>query len=67
MFIFLQVFSKFFGTYLNDEPYEIYSFSFSAICNFLTKNNLLSLIRAHEAQDQGYKMHRRNAQTGFPR
>merc|ERR1719370_588988 len=43
-----------------------YFYSFSAICNFLTKNNLLSLIRAHEAQDQGYKMHRRNAQTGFP-
>ena len=42
-------------------------FSFSAVCSFLTKNNLLSMIRAHEAQDQGYKMHRRNAQTGFPR
>ena len=25
------------------------------------------MIRAHEAQDQGYKMFRRNAATGFPR
>jgi len=26
----------------------------------------LSVIRAHEAQDSGYKMHRRNEKTGFP-
>ena len=25
------------------------------------------MIRAHEAQDQGYKMYRRNPTTGFPR
>jgi len=43
-----------------------YSFSFSAACEFLENNRLLSVIRAHEAQDAGYKMHRRNDKTGFP-
>ena len=42
-------------------------FSFQACCEFLTENNLLSIIRAHEAQDQGYKMYKRNPTTGFPR
>jgi len=44
-----------------------YFYSFNAVCKFLQENNLLSMIRAHEAQDQGYKMFRRNAATGFPR
>merc|ERR1712126_375549 len=43
-----------------------YFYSFNAVCKFLQENNLLSMIRAHEAQDQGYKMFRRNSQTGFP-
>merc|ERR1719436_1480499 len=43
-----------------------YFYSFNAVCDFLAENKLLSLIRAHEAQDQGYKMYRRNSQTGFP-
>lgn len=43
-----------------------YFYSFAAVCDFLQNNNLLSMIRAHEAQDQGYKMYRRNASTGFP-
>ena len=30
-------------------------FSFNAVCDFLQANNLLSVIRAHEAQDAGYK------------
>lgn len=30
------------------------------------KNNLLSVIRAHEAQLEGYKMHKANPATGFP-
>uniref|UniRef100_A0A6B2KZW6 Serine/threonine-protein phosphatase n=1 Tax=Arcella intermedia TaxID=1963864 RepID=A0A6B2KZW6_9EUKA len=42
------------------------NFSFNAVCDFLEKNNLLSVIRAHEAQDAGYKMHKRNDRTGFP-
>jgi len=43
-----------------------YFYSFSAVCEFLSRNSLLSMVRAHEAQDQGYKMYRRNSQTGFP-
>lgn len=46
---------------------NILIYSFAAVCDFLQNNNLLSMIRAHEAQDQGYKMYRRNATTGFPR
>ena len=30
------------------------------------ENQLLSIIRAHEAQDQGYRMYRKNEKTGFP-
>jgi len=32
----------------------------------LKKNSLLSVIRAHEAQLEGYKMHKTNPSTGFP-
>lgn len=31
-----------------------YVFSYRAVCAFLQRNNLLSVIRAHEAQDQGF-------------
>eukprot|EP01128_Nolandella_sp_AFSM9_P002115 TRINITY_DN124_c1_g1_i1.p1 TRINITY_DN124_c1_g1~~TRINITY_DN124_c1_g1_i1.p1 ORF type:complete len:550 (-),score=149.36 TRINITY_DN124_c1_g1_i1:174-1823(-) len=41
-------------------------FSFRAACKFLDENKLLSVIRAHEAQDAGYRMHRKNDKTGFP-
>lgn len=30
------------------------STSYNAACQFLERNNLLSIIRAHEAQDAGY-------------
>uniref|UniRef100_A0A671Q8H0 Serine/threonine-protein phosphatase n=1 Tax=Sinocyclocheilus anshuiensis TaxID=1608454 RepID=A0A671Q8H0_9TELE len=43
-----------------------YFFSYAAVCDFLTNNNLLSLIRAHEAQDAGYRMYRKSQTTGFP-
>jgi len=41
-------------------------FSFAACCDFLQRNNLLSIIRAHEAQDAGYRMYKKNQATGFP-
>ena len=31
-----------------------YFYSYAASCDFLQQNNLLSIIRAHEAQDAGY-------------
>ena len=43
-----------------------YSYSYAASCNFLQQNNLLSIIRAHEAQDNGYRMYRKSQSTGFP-
>ncbi|KAF8318716.1 serine/threonine protein phosphatase 2B [Clavulina sp. PMI_390] len=41
-------------------------FSYQAACAFLERNNLLSIIRAHEAQDAGYRMYRKTKTTGFP-
>lgn len=43
-----------------------YFFTYNASCEFLLKNNLLSIIRGHEAQDAGYRMYRKNNATGFP-
>jgi len=43
-----------------------YVFSYEATCSFLKSNNLLSIIRAHEAQDEGYKLYKKGPQTGFP-
>uniref|UniRef100_A0A672JY59 protein-serine/threonine phosphatase n=1 Tax=Sinocyclocheilus grahami TaxID=75366 RepID=A0A672JY59_SINGR len=43
-----------------------YFYSYAAVCDFLTNNNLLSVIRAHEAQDAGYRMYRKSQTTGFP-
>ncbi|KAI3647031.1 hypothetical protein MP228_007252 [Amoeboaphelidium protococcarum] len=43
-----------------------YFFSYHAACAFIEKNELLSIIRAHEAQDAGYKMYRKTKTTGFP-
>jgi len=43
-----------------------YAYTFKAVSNFLTRNNLLSVIRAHEAQDAGYRMYKRTETMGFP-
>uniref|UniRef100_A0A0D9RV32 protein-serine/threonine phosphatase n=1 Tax=Chlorocebus sabaeus TaxID=60711 RepID=A0A0D9RV32_CHLSB len=43
-----------------------YFYSYPAVCEFLQNNNLLSIIRAHEAQDAGYRMYRKSQATGFP-
>uniref|UniRef100_A0A8C5FXI9 Serine/threonine-protein phosphatase n=1 Tax=Gadus morhua TaxID=8049 RepID=A0A8C5FXI9_GADMO len=43
-----------------------YFYSYPAVCEFLQSNNLLSVIRAHEAQDAGYRMYRKSQTTGFP-
>ncbi|KAI0030252.1 serine/threonine protein phosphatase 2B [Vararia minispora EC-137] len=41
-------------------------FTYQAACQFLERNRLLSIIRAHEAQDAGYRMYRKTRTTGFP-
>jgi len=43
-----------------------YSYTYEASCAFLKENQLLSVIRAHEAQEEGYRMYKKNAETGFP-
>ncbi|ODV59629.1 serine/threonine-protein phosphatase 2B catalytic subunit [Ascoidea rubescens DSM 1968] len=43
-----------------------YSFSYKASCQFLENTGLLSIIRAHEAQDAGYRMYKRTKTMGFP-
>eukprot|EP01127_Copromyxa_protea_P023086 TRINITY_DN8556_c0_g1_i1.p1 TRINITY_DN8556_c0_g1~~TRINITY_DN8556_c0_g1_i1.p1 ORF type:complete len:688 (+),score=133.05 TRINITY_DN8556_c0_g1_i1:254-2065(+) len=43
-----------------------YIYGFNAVVEFLERNKLLSVIRAHEAQDAGYLMHTKNPKTGFP-
>ena len=43
-----------------------YFYGQDAVTNFLERNNLISVIRAHEAQLEGYKMHRWNGGQEFP-
>lgn len=43
-----------------------YFYTFAAVNDFLLKNQILSVIRAHEAQDVGYRMYKKSAETGFP-
>ncbi|KAJ1889144.1 3',5'-cyclic-nucleotide phosphodiesterase (PDEase) (3':5'-CNP), partial [Kickxella alabastrina] len=43
-----------------------YFFSYAATCAFLERNGLLSLVRAHEAQDAGYRMYRKSKANAFP-
>eukprot|EP00455_Lapot_gusevi_P022003 TRINITY_DN2294_c0_g1_i1.p1 TRINITY_DN2294_c0_g1~~TRINITY_DN2294_c0_g1_i1.p1 ORF type:complete len:500 (+),score=136.96 TRINITY_DN2294_c0_g1_i1:87-1586(+) len=44
-----------------------YVYGVEAVEEFLEANNLTSLIRAHEAQLEGYKMQMINAKSGIPR
>ena len=43
-----------------------YIFNFASLKHFLTTNKLLCVIRAHEAQDEGFKLYRPHPQTNFP-
>ncbi|KAJ8488250.1 hypothetical protein ONZ45_g14019 [Pleurotus djamor] len=43
-----------------------YYFTYEAACKFLERNNLLGIIRGHEAQDAGYTMHRKTPTKKFP-
>lgn len=51
-----------------EENYErgcSYMYSYKAVTKFLQKNNLLCMIRAHQAQDKGYRMYAPTHQS-FP-
>ncbi|KAH8827624.1 Metallo-dependent phosphatase-like protein [Flagelloscypha sp. PMI_526] len=43
-----------------------YLYTYEAACQFLERNNLLGIIRGHEAQDAGYTMHRKTPTKKFP-
>lgn len=43
-----------------------YFYTYAAVNDFLVNNQILSIIRAHEAQDVGYRMYKKSAETGFP-
>ncbi|CCF59829.1 hypothetical protein KAFR_0I00480 [Kazachstania africana CBS 2517] len=43
-----------------------FAFTYKASCQFLQKTGLLSIIRAHEAQDAGYRMYKNTKTLGFP-
>lgn len=43
-----------------------YFYTYKAAVSFLKKTGLLSIVRAHEAQDAGYRTYRKNESTGFP-
>ncbi|CAF4907293.1 unnamed protein product [Rotaria sp. Silwood1] len=43
-----------------------YFYTYAAVNEFLIHNQILSIIRAHEAQDVGYRMYKKSAETGFP-
>lgn len=43
-----------------------YMYSYNAVCAFLERNNLLCVIRAHQAQDKGYRMYKKTPTQQFP-
>ncbi|KAJ7058952.1 serine/threonine-protein phosphatase 2B catalytic subunit A1 [Mycena amicta] len=43
-----------------------YYFTYNAVSAFLERNKLLSIIRAHEPQDAGYRLYRKTARSKFP-
>ncbi|CAL1710690.1 unnamed protein product [Somion occarium] len=43
-----------------------YYYTYEAACKFLERNQLLGIIRGHEAQDAGYTMHRKTPSKKFP-
>lgn len=43
-----------------------YFYSYEAVIRFLKQNNLICLIRAHEAQEAGFKFYRKTYKSEFP-
>lgn len=41
-------------------------FSFQDVCSFLNRNNLLSIVRAHELQFSGFRMYKSHPANNFP-
>lgn len=67
--MFLKLCQDFAGWIESVTHQQLPSFLFSsypAVCEFLQSNNLLSIIRAHEAQDAGYVFHPTCKDTHVP-
>ncbi|KAG9394369.1 Calcineurin-like phosphoesterase [Carpediemonas membranifera] len=43
-----------------------HTYGFAAVAKFLEANHLLCVVRGHEAQNDGFKMHRTHPSTKFP-
>ena len=43
-----------------------YFYTYNAVCDFLKFNDLISVIRGHEAQDAGYRMYKTGKTSKFP-
>ncbi|VEU20199.1 DEKNAAC100925 [Brettanomyces naardenensis] len=50
----------------NTERNCSYYYSFTALNDFLNRNNLLGVIRGHQPQDSGYRLYRKSETTQFP-
>jgi len=51
--------SRTFGFSHNETRGCSFFFTYAAACSFLERNELLGIIRGHEAQDEGYRMYRK--------
>lgn len=43
-----------------------FNYTYEAVCQFLERNNLLTVIRGHEAQDAGFTMYKKTPKKHFP-
>lgn len=43
-----------------------YRYSYQGVCKFLKRNNLLSIVRGHEAQAAGYRLYKNGLDSEFP-
>lgn len=43
-----------------------FRYSFQGVCKFLHRNNLLSIVRGHEAQSAGYRLYKNATGSDFP-
>ncbi|XP_075242015.1 protein phosphatase 3 catalytic subunit alpha-like [Convolutriloba macropyga] len=43
-----------------------YFYTYNAVCEFLKDNDLICVIRGHEAQDAGYRMYKQSKHSKFP-
>ena len=50
----------------NEERECSFKFGYSPVKEFLKKNCLLSIVRAHQVQIDGYKMHKWGGAQAFP-